>query len=142
MYVDSAYLAKFYLNEADSSKVRAAMAQAESLVSSMWAIPEVACAFHRHLREGRLSEAEHRGLIHAFLHHLGTDEPWTMVPVSSAILRKATTRLAALPRTTYIRAGDLIHLTTAAEMGEQEIWTTDRHVLAAAPQFGLIGRTA
>ncbi|MBZ5727663.1 MAG: hypothetical protein LAP87_22025 [Acidobacteriia bacterium] len=38
--------------------------------------------------------------------------------------------------------GDAAHLATAQEMGEREIWTSDRHLLAAASHFGLEGRTA
>jgi antitoxin (DNA-binding transcriptional repressor) of toxin-antitoxin stability system len=40
------------------------------------------------------------------------------------------------------RSGDAVHLATALEIGELEVWTSDRHMLAAAPHFGLIGRTA
>jgi hypothetical protein len=36
---------------------------------------------------------------------------------------------------------DAVHLATAVEIGEVEIWTADRHMLAAAPQFGLAGRS-
>jgi hypothetical protein len=32
-------------------------------------------------------------------------------------------------------------LTTARDAGELEIWTNDRHMLAAAPHFGLKGRS-
>jgi predicted nucleic acid-binding protein len=41
-----------------------------------------------------------------------------------------------------MRGGDAVHLATALEIGEREVWTGDRHMLAAAPHFGLIGRTA
>ena len=33
------------------------------------------------------------------------------------------------------------HLVTAADSGFTEIWTNDRHMLAAAPHFGLAGRS-
>ena len=41
-----------------------------------------------------------------------------------------------------LASGDAVHLATALEIGELEVWTSDRHMLAAAPHFGLIGRTA
>jgi hypothetical protein len=40
-----------------------------------------------------------------------------------------------------LRAGETIHTTTALETGETEIWTNDRHLLAAVAHFG-VGRSA
>jgi predicted nucleic acid-binding protein len=39
-----------------------------------------------------------------------------------------------------LRAGDAIHIVSAVEAGFNEIWTNDRHLLAAAAHFGLKGR--
>lgn len=36
---------------------------------------------------------------------------------------------------------DAVHLATAQQIGESEVWTNDRHMLAAAPYFGLRGRS-
>jgi len=41
-----------------------------------------------------------------------------------------------------LRAGDAIHTATALGTGETEIWTNDRHLLAAVAHFGLAGRSA
>lgn len=41
-----------------------------------------------------------------------------------------------------LRAGDASHTATALETGEAEIWTNDRHLLAAVAHFGLAGRSA
>jgi len=141
MYVDSAYIAKFYLNEPDSPQVRAAFAGAPALVSSMWALGEVACAFHRHLREGSLDASQYRTMLNAFLQHVD-GRIWTFVPVTERLLRRTTSLLATLPATVHLRTGDALHLTTAMDLGEREIWTSDRHVLAGARHFGLTGRTA
>lgn len=40
---------------------------------------------------------------------------------------------------TYLRAADAIHLATAVEYGFAEIHSNDKHLLAAAPLFGLRG---
>jgi predicted nucleic acid-binding protein len=62
--------------------------------------------------------------------------------VSERLLSKMSAMLRALPAVAYLRAGDAIHLTTAADAGEREVWSNDRHLLAAAQHFGLIGRSA
>lgn len=41
----------------------------------------------------------------------------------------------------YIRTLDALHLVSAADSGFGEILTNDRHMLAAAPHFGLAGRS-
>ena len=46
----------------------------------------------------------------------------------------------------FVRVADdtagAIHTATALETGETEIWTNDRHLLAAVAHFGLAGRSA
>ena len=49
---------------------------------------------------------------------------------------------ALAPADVPLRAGDAIHAATALETGETEIWTSDRHLLAAVAHFGLAGRSA
>jgi predicted nucleic acid-binding protein len=140
VYLDSAYVAKYYLNEPDSARVRAAIAGADQLISSLWAFGEVVCAFHRHLRQGHLDSLQYQEMRRAFLQHVDRGV-WTFIPVTEQLLRKMGLRLSALPPDTYIRTGDAVHLMTALESGEAEIWTSDCHVLAAAPHFGLAGRS-
>jgi predicted nucleic acid-binding protein len=38
-------------------------------------------------------------------------------------------------------AADALHLIIAQSQSEAEVWTNDRRLLAAAPYFGLAGRT-
>jgi hypothetical protein len=49
--------------------------------------------------------------------------------------------VSAAPAGVYLRAGEAVHLTTAQDIGESEIWTNDRHLVAAAAHFGLQGRS-
>jgi predicted nucleic acid-binding protein len=50
--------------------------------------------------------------------------------------------VATLPPAVFLRAGDAVQLVSALEAGEPEVWTNDRRMLAAAPHFGLVGRSA
>ena len=140
MYLDSAYLAKFYVNEPDSGAVREAIGKAIVRVSSIWVIPEMTCILHRHIREGSLSAAQAQAIRERFLTHID-EGVWRVVPVTESLLRRCSRLVGELPAGVFIRAGDAVHLTTAATQNEPEIWTNDRHLLAAAPYFGLTGRT-
>jgi predicted nucleic acid-binding protein len=141
MYIDSTYIVKYYLHEPNSAAVREILRKAESRASSALAIAEVTCAFHRRLREGNLTGDLFREVLDSFLKHVETGA-WSVAPVSDRILRRVSRMLRLAPSSLYLRAGDAVHLATALEIGEVEVWTGDRHMLAAAPHFGLIGRTA
>jgi predicted nucleic acid-binding protein len=140
MYFDAAYIAKYYVNEADAAAVRAVIEAASSLTSSAWARLEVASVFHRHVREGSLTVEEGRERIDLFTEHV-RDGYWELIPVTERLIQKAVTLMRALPRKFPLRAGDAMHVATALDAGEPELWTNDRHLLAAANHFGLRGRS-
>ncbi len=140
MYLDSAYIAKYYVNEPDAAAVRKLIGQAAHTCSSSWALIEVTCVFHRHMREGSLTSAQGTELIDIFRTHVETDI-WNFLPVTESILRTTATLVRGLPASIPLRAGDAIHIASALDAGEPEIWTNDRHLLAAATWFGLVGRS-
>lgn len=46
------------------------------------------------------------------------------------------------PPDLFIRTADAVHLATAHEIGERDVWTDNRHMFAAAAYFGITGRSA
>jgi predicted nucleic acid-binding protein len=140
MYLDSAYIAKYYVNEPDADAVRKLIAGASVLCSSSWALVEVTCVFHRHVREGSLTLAQGRELSDVFREHVESDV-WNLIPVSGSLLRRTATLIRGVPADISLRAGDAIHVASALEMGETELWTNDRHLLAAAAHFGITPRS-
>jgi predicted nucleic acid-binding protein len=140
LYLDTAYVAKCYLNEPDAEQVRALVRGETGLTSSSWSRAELACVLRRHVREGGLDARQARHL-HALFAEDVQAGVWSLVPVSDQILTAVERRLAALRRRdVFLRAGDAVHLATAAGAGFREIWSSDRHLLAAARVFGLKGR--
>lgn len=109
-------------------------------VSSMWAIAEVVSAFHRHLRESHFSQQDFTELKNCFLRDVESDV-WHLLPVTDGLLRRVAGMLGATPGKVFIRAGDALHLATASAYAETEIWSNDRHLLGAAPYFGLTARS-
>jgi len=140
MYVDSAYIAKFYVNEPDAAAVRNAIRGAAYVYSSAWALVEVTCVFHRHVRQGSLTIDQGCQLMDLFKGHVDK-ELWNLLPLNPTLLRRTATLIRGLKRNITLRAGDAIHLSTALDAGEPEIWTNDRYLLAAASHFGIQGRS-
>lgn len=139
-YFDAAYVAKCYLHEPDAVAVRALARSSASLYTSALSVAEVACVFHRHVREGTLKGKTAAQVRDAFLADI-ENETWALVPVTNLILRRVETLTRTLPKNIFLRAGDAIHVISAVEAGFHEIWTNDRHLLAAAAHFGLQGRS-
>jgi predicted nucleic acid-binding protein len=140
VYFDTAYIAKFYLTEPESPAVRQLVRTGGSVYSSVLAITEVHSVFHRQMREGAVTSKAARDFARLFLMH-ADDGMWNFIPAAEPLLRRTAAIVIASDPKLFLRSADAIHLTTAMELGEGEIWTNDRHILAAAPKFGLIGRS-
>ena len=140
-YFDSAYIAKCYVNEADSRRVRAVLRTLGGACACSLALAEIAATLLRHVREGSLDREQSTKLQADFAADIESGI-WTMVPVSDAFMHRVAGRLSGVPPTTVVRAADAIHLCAASEAGFSEVWTNDRHMLGAAVVFGIRGRSA
>ncbi len=139
LYFDSAYIAKCYLPESDGEKVRALARNASGLYSSALSIAEMACVFHRQMRELQ-APPESIAILRGQFQDDVADEVWSLIPVTDRLLRLVDSLVRGLPPSCLLRAGDAIHLATAIDSGFREIWSNDRRLLAAAETAGLRGR--
>jgi predicted nucleic acid-binding protein len=140
LYFDTAYIAKCYWNEADGQAVRTMARRANGLYSSAICIAEMACLANRKVREGPVTAADAVIRRDLFLDDLNAGVI-TAMPVTERLLRRVELMTRALPSSCYLRTFDALHLVTALDTGFTEIWSNDRHMLAAAPHFGLVGRS-
>jgi hypothetical protein len=124
------------LNDPDSEAVRDLVRAPVPRYSSALCIPEVTSAIHRRHGSRLLSRRQALELAARFRLHAegGT---WTLVPLTEGLLWETHESLRTLPGAVGLRAGDAVHLVSARLAG-----FSDRHMLDAARQFGLIGRSA
>ena len=137
-YFDSAFIAKFYLDEPESEAIRALAASIGRVHCVLYGRIEVASVFHRKLREGSFTERVQREVAAQFDDDCDAGI-WTWLPVTEPLAAVAVQSIAALPRSVFLRAADALHLVCAREHGFSEIYSNDRHLLAAARHYGLKG---
>jgi uncharacterized protein len=140
VYLDTSYLAKFYLNEKESARVEELVLGVDLRQSSVMVFAEFHGVLHRWIREERISRKEAGDVASRFSDHIETGF-WELIPVTEAVVRRTSILLLAAPANLFLRTADALHLTTAQEAGEREVWTGDRHMRAAAAYFGLRGRS-
>lgn len=136
IYFDACYLAKLYVLEADSARVRERAEASTGLACCVIGRGEVAATLHRHFREGRLTQSEFKRLASQAEADVEAGV-WKVLPVTSSLIEAQTRRIAALPASVFVRAADALHLACAADTGFAEVYSSDRHLVAAAPHFGL-----
>jgi hypothetical protein len=136
IYFDACYIAKFYLAEPDSPGVATFANSNANIGCLLIGKAEVVAVFHRKLREGIVDGNGFHLLCDQFESDCASGL-WQWRPVDDELLRCSTARFRGLWATTFLRAADGLHLTCAAEAGCTAIHTSDRHMIAAAPAFGL-----
>ncbi|CAN5535519.1 hypothetical protein BH20VER3_BH20VER3_11640 [soil metagenome] len=141
IYFDAAYIAKFYLDEPDSDRVRKLAEEAGEVACCLHGRVEVLIAFHRKFRERAFSPRIFAAVREQFEADCAAGV-WAWLPISAQLIGSLAERVAKLDRRVFLRAADALHLASAVEQGFKQIYSNDRHLLAAAPQFGLHGLSA
>ena len=138
IYLDTSYLVRIYLRQSGSDAVEALLDGQRDLVCCLHGRLEMISALKRQEREGNINP---RG-FKAALRQLAEDENSQILrwlPANRTLIEDACAKVAGLPTTVFLRAADALHLACAKDAGLREIYSHDRHLLAAAPHFGLKG---
>lgn len=94
------------------------------------------CGASPQLREERISPQHYR----LILRQVETDEAsrlWNWLPLPVELILKTAALFTKLDSGSYLRAADALHLACAFENGFAEVYSNDKHLLAAAGTFGV-----
>lgn len=141
IYFDSAYIAKFYLTEPDSARVKSLAEEQGEVGCSALGRGEVAQVFHRKFREGSAGRAVTRTLFAQFEADC-MQGLWNWFPLTDALIADTVAAFRRLPQSTSLRTADALHLVTAKAHGIKTVYTNDQRVLGAARLFKLSGKSA
>lgn len=137
LYFDTTYLCKLRWPEHGSAEV-CACAGTAGLATALHGRSEFYAVGLRKRREGTATDMAVLATNAQFNADIAVGDI-RILPITDAVLDRVETVFATAPATTYLRAADALHLATAAENGFTEIYSNDKHLLAAAPLFGLRG---
>ena len=138
LFFDDTYFGKLHWREPGSAEVLACAATTDELVCSAHGRAEFYSIGFRKLRKG-LTVPSTLQIVFAQFDTDIANGNIHLLPLTDAVLDRVKSVFATAPATTYLRAADAIHLATAVEHGFAEIHSNDKHLLAAAPLFGLRG---
>jgi predicted nucleic acid-binding protein len=137
-YFDTAYLSKLHWPEEGSNQVLACASSVDEIACAVHGRAEFASVCLRKLREGVVTREQ---IVHVYAQFEADLEGGLLrfLPMTDAVVKRAEAIFRAAPPTAYLRAADALHLACAAENGFEEVYSSDRHLLAAAPLFRLRG---
>lgn len=138
LYVDSNYLFRLYSTEPGHEQVKALASQSGNVTSAWHARAEFAAIVLRKRREQPAAQVHWQSVHKQFLaeHRAGHID---LLPLTESVIMRLESTLTMAPPDIFLRAADGMHLACAAEHGFREVYSNDRHFLAAAPLFGLKG---
>ena len=139
IYFDTTFLVKLQIEEPGSERILSLLTEKDELVvTSVWGKMETEAALHRKLRERDLGQPDFLRVQRQFSRDIEAQRI-SVLPLTTSVIERVHLTFMNLPATIFLRAGDAIHLATAAEAGFKEIYSNDRHLLAAASLFKLEG---
>jgi predicted nucleic acid-binding protein len=137
-YFDSSYLFRLYWEDPGFAEVRMHASRSPSLACAVHGQAEVISTCHRKFREGAASKEQFRLLIQQFQNDCDQGG-FVWLPLTAAVFQRVEEVYLHAPADAFLRAADALHLACAREYGFTEIYSNDRHLLAAAPLFGVTG---
>jgi predicted nucleic acid-binding protein len=139
-YFDSAYIAKYYLEEPESDAVRRLAENLGRVCCSVFGRLEVGSVFHRKWREGAYGESAYKEICAQFDDDCAAGL-WTWLPISPNLIEVVNKSIQQLPKATFLRSADALHIVSSRENGLKEIYSNDRQLLAAAKYLNVKGRS-
>ncbi len=137
-YFDSTYLCKLRWPEVGSSEVIDCAANVDVLSCCLLGRAEFYSTGHRKAREGHVTAAQLAVVFDQFNQDCVVGA-LRLLPLTQAMFDRVEQVYRSAPTSIFLRASDALHLSCAAEHGFTEVYSNDRHFLAAAPLFGLQG---
>jgi uncharacterized protein len=136
MFCDTSTVAKLYVNEVNSPAVRRQLEAAAAVYLSEFARVELHAVFHRRYREGLWTSVDFNAAVQQF-NHDDISGFWTWLPLDPAVVGAAAKIFLTLSPDIYLRSADCIHLVTALQNNFSDVYTHDKHQIAAAASLGL-----
>jgi len=130
VFLDSSALAKRYLEELGSDRVRQILFSASSLAVSVICVPEIASALCRRRRERKLSSQQYLKAKQALFEDM---EESSIVNITGEVV----TRAVELLERWALRSSDALHVASAAEWSAELFVSADERQCAAARAYGL-----
>ena len=137
IYFDASYVARLYVEDPGWENVRE-LAARHPVACCLLGRVEVIAAFHRKLREDAFTPVQYRQVLAQFELDC-EEEAYRWLSLSRDVVARLTKAFESLPKTTFLRASDAIHLACAAANELKEIYSNDQRLLAAAHHFGITG---
>ncbi len=135
-FFDTSYLVRLYLDDRGYEAVREFAGKGMAVATAWHARAEVVAALHRSFRERRMKQREFRAVLEQFKNDSERDL-FEWIPLTDSVRRRLEAVFFKASATVFLRGADALHLACAVENGFTEVFSNDRHFLAAAPLFGL-----
>jgi len=138
LYFDSNYLFRLYFNECGADDVRALAVCAEIIASAWHARAEMATVFLRKPQEKAYPDADLAESRAQFADELNVGAV-SLPPLNEAVMQRLEFVIQNALRGAFLHTADALHLACASDASFAEVYSNDRHFMAAASLFGLRG---